>query len=82
LKYLTLLYGYSQLLLKGEVQSLIMLIGHTGTQSPHLMHFSPFMVMAPPRTSIASSLQILIHGASDGLQCIQNKMGVSTLGIC
>jgi hypothetical protein len=50
----------------GEVQILITPIGQTLTQSPHLVHFSLLMVMAPPRTSIALSLQISKHGASDG----------------
>jgi hypothetical protein len=40
------------------------------------------MVMAPPKTSMASSLQAIKHGASDGWQFIQNKMGVSTFGVC
>ena len=57
-------------------------MGQTSTQSPHLVHFSLLMVMAPPKTSIAFSLQDNRHGASDGWQFIQNKMGVSTFGVC
>lgn len=38
--------------------------------------------MAPPNTLIAFSLQAFKHGASDGWQCIQNKIGVSTFGDC
>ena len=57
-------------------------MGQTSTQSPHFVHFSVLMVMAPPKTSIAPSLQAIKHGASDGWQCIQNKKGVSTVGGC
>ena len=57
-------------------------IGQTSTQSPHFVHFSLLRVMAPPKTSMAFSLQAVKHGASDGWQCIQNKIGVSTFGVC
>ena len=57
-------------------------MGQTSSQSRHLLHFSLFNVMAPPKTSKASCLQIDKHGASDGWQCIQNKIGVSTFGVC
>ena len=57
-------------------------MGQTSTQSPHFVHLSSFLVMAPPKTSIAFSLQDNRHGASDGWQCIQNKIGVSTFGVC
>jgi len=57
-------------------------MGHTSTQSLQRLHFSPLIVIAPPSTSIAFCLQALRHGASDGGQCIQNKVGVSTLGAC
>ena len=57
-------------------------IGQTSTQSPHFVHLSSFLVMAPPKTSMAFSLQAIKHGASDGWQFIQNKMGVSTFGVC
>lgn len=57
-------------------------MGQTSTQSPHWLHFSLLIVMAPPNTSTAFSLQINKHGASDGWQCIQNKVGVSTFGVC
>ena len=57
-------------------------MGQTSTQSLQRLHFSELMVMAPPKTSIASCLQDFIHGASDGLQCIQNKVGVSTFSVC
>ena len=57
-------------------------IGQTSTQSPHFVHLSSFLVMAPPKTSMAFSLQTFKHGASDGWQCIQNKIGVSTFGVC
>ncbi len=63
-------------------QILIMPIGQTLAQSPHLMHFSLLIVMAPPNVSMAFSLQTSKHGASDGWQCIQNKIGVSTFGVC
>lgn len=60
-----------------------MSMGQTSAQSPHLVHFSLFMVMAPPKTSMAFSLHARKHGASDGgWQFIQNKMGVSTFGVC
>ena len=59
-----------------------MLIGQTSTQSPHFVHLSSFLVMAPPKTSMAFSLHAIKHGASDGWQCIQNKRGVSTFGVC
>lgn len=59
-----------------------MFIGQTSTQSLHLVHFSALIVIAPPKTSIAPSLQAFRHGASDGWQCIQNKLGVSTFGVC
>ena len=39
--------------------------------------------MAPPKTSMAFSLQANKHGACDGgWQFIQNKVGVSTFGVC
>ena len=56
--------------------------GQTSTQSPHFVHFSALIVIAPPNTSMASCLQAIRHGASDGWQFIQNKMGVSTSGGC
>ena len=61
---------------------LIIPIGQTSTHSKHLLHFSLFNVMAPPNISKAFCLHILMHGASDGWQLIQNKMGVSTFGVC
>ena len=61
---------------------LITLIGQTSTQSLQRLHFFELMVIAPPKTSIAFCLQTFIHGASDGWQCIQNKVGVSTFVVC
>jgi len=56
--------------------------GQASTQSRHLVHFSAFMVIAPPKTSTALMPHASRHGASDGWQFIQNKMGVSTFGVC
>ena len=48
-----------------------------------MVHLSELMVMAPPNTSMAFSLQANRHGAWDGgWQFIQNKVGVSTFGVC
>jgi hypothetical protein len=58
-------------------------MGQASTQSLQRLHFCELMVIAPPKISIAFSLQINKHGASDGgWQCIQNKVGVSTFGVC
>ena len=57
-------------------------MGQTSTQSLQRSHFFELIVIAPPSTSMASSLQTFRHGASDGWQCIQNKVGVSTFGVC
>ena len=56
--------------------------GQASTQSLQRLHLSLFMVIAPPKTSIALSLQTSKQGASDGWQFIQNKVGVSTFGVC
>ena len=54
----------------------------TSTHFLHFVHFSLLMVIAPPKTSMAFSSQAIRHGASDGWQFIQNKIGVSTFGVC
>ncbi len=57
--------------------------GQTSTQSLQRVHLSPFMVMAPPKISMAFSWHANKHGAFDGgWQFIQNKVGVSTFGVC
>ena len=56
--------------------------GQASTHSLQRLHLSLLMVIAPPRTSIAFSLQTSKQGASDGWQFIQNKVGVSTFGVC
>ena len=60
----------------------MMLIGQTPIHSLHCVHLSLFNVIAPPNTSKAFSLHVNMHGASDGWQCIQNNVGVSTFGGC
>ena len=61
---------------------LIIPIGQTSTHSLHFVHFLLLSVIAPPKISMAPSLHAVKHGASDGWQCIQNKIGVSTSGVC
>ena len=57
--------------------------GQTSMQSLHNVQLSLFMVTAPPKISMAFSLHANIHGARDGgWQFIQNKVGVSTFGVC
>ena len=57
--------------------------GQTSTQSLQRVQLSLLMVMAPPKISMAFSLHANKHGASDGgWQFIQNKVGVSTFGVC
>lgn len=59
-----------------------MLWGQASTQSLQRLHFLLLIMMAPPKASMAFSLQTFRHGASDGSQFIQNKVGVSTFGVC
>jgi hypothetical protein len=71
------------LYIENNIYILIMFNGQASAQSLQRVHLSELIVMAPPNISIAFSLQTNKHGAWDGgWQFIQNKVGVSTFGVC